>query len=54
MFGDDTPHPNISKWSVKILRISKTTRHADSTAANMFWQIVERDIAGRKTWMKAK
>ena len=51
MFDGDVPHPNVPKWNVKVLGVSKTTRHADATAANAFWQGVEKDMMLRKAYL---
>jgi hypothetical protein len=51
MYEGDAPHANASKWNVKILRVSKTTRHADATATNAFWQGVEADMRLRKAYL---
>ena len=52
MYDSDALHANIGKWNVKVLRMSKTTRHADPTAANVFWQAVEKDMVLRKAYIK--
>ena len=51
MFDGDVPHPNVPKWNVKVLGVSKTTRHADATAANAFWQGVEKDMMLLKAYL---
>ena len=54
MYDGDVPHPNVPKWNVKVLRVSKSTRHADATASNAFWQAVEKDMQLRKAYLTPK
>ena len=54
MFEGDAPHPNIPKWNVKVLTVSKTRRHLDAGVVNKFWELVERDITVNKPYLAPK
>ena len=54
MFEGDAPHPNVPKWNVKVLTVSRTRRHLDAGVVNKFWELVERDIVIKKPYLLPK
>ena len=42
MFEGQRLDPNISKWDVNILQISKNKRHLDKASCLHFWESVDR------------
>ena len=44
-FLESPLEPNIKKWNVTILEISKTKRHLDKVAVNKFWEITDKSMA---------
>jgi hypothetical protein len=51
MYEGDSPHPNILRWNVKQLTISRTKRYLDAGVANQFWAQVDRLIYTDKAKM---
>ena len=41
-YSDEKPHPNVLKWDVCILDISRNRRHLDSTTHHRFWEELDK------------
>lgn len=51
-FEEQKLDPNVAKWSVNVLSLSKTKRHLDKAILHKFWDTLERHIAKNKPQLR--
>ncbi|CAK5073022.1 unnamed protein product [Meloidogyne enterolobii] len=53
-FEEQKMDPNVAKWSVNVLQLSRTKRHLDRAILQRFWEILDRHIAksSKRDWLR--
>jgi parafibromin len=53
-FEEQKMDPNVAKWSVNVLQLSRTKRHLDRAILQRFWEILDRHIAksNKRDWLR--
>ena len=53
-FEEQKLDPNVAKWSVNVLQLSRSKRHLDRAILQKFWEILERHISrsSKREWLR--
>ena len=52
-YDDVDTAPEVKKWNVSVLTVSKHKRHLDTTTAVQFWRLMDEWLAKKKQEKKA-
>lgn len=52
MYDDQKMDNNVAKWSVNVLKLSRTKRHLDRAILARFWEALDRYIIKNKPHLR--